>query len=438
MLHWGGRGGMAKTCCFNPLGWYWSLPLSACFVKLKLWTWTKWNIEHFFGHQKTWGSCSEWIANTTWLAFGYKLIFTGVRILSQFFCAFKPFQSIYLYSAQRCVDEAMKFYLLVLLALGFGICFGSLLPPMGNQLWARLNGRDDRGKQNEKPKASLQNRPEAENGENSTSPSLPGLRFNLSQSPSPKVGGEGLSEKQAHPTQLRVDGDFLKRDSRKPFMALPPEADCDPRVHVFAINAEGSEGQLGRDHIKQEFKKAGLKDYHFWPLASDCCKSAESNESIPDHLRQALTHRKIYETMLSSKWACATIFEDNVSLADDFASRVGAITVTESIPPFDVILWGWCPPPDMPEGGDKSDKPLLRYGQPGPCLFAYTVSLQGALLLSKANTPIRFKADEALESKTWEANLRPRVDKSPKKLGGSYWHVLPMIAFKGGQRPSVS
>ncbi|CAK9022718.1 unnamed protein product [Durusdinium trenchii] len=326
----------------------------------------------------------------------------------------------------------MRHYFVLFLVLGFGIFVGSFLPQIvsATQLRARLS-RLDHDEHHEqkfliaKTSQSTSTLPSENSGE---------------MSKDGTEGSKGKQEKLAglvrqggdlvdRPTQLFVDGDFLKRDRRKPFMELPPEAECDPLAHVNVLISEGSEGQQGRDRTTREIEKAGFKaSVRFWPS-----QKPEFNQGLSKELVQALGHRKIYETILLEKWACATIFEDNVTLADDFVSRVTAITVTESIPPFDVILWGWCPGKESSNLGDKSGKPQLpqlTYGQPGPCLFAYTVSLQGALLLSQANTPIKFKADEALNGAVWDPTVRPRVDKSRNRLGGSYWHVVPMMAFQ--------
>ena len=234
-------------------------------------------------------------------------------------------------------------------------------------------------------------------------------------SPPPASSSVGLKisdgARFGRPTQLRVDGDFLIRESRKPFMNLPKEADCDPRAHILVINSEGHGGQQARDHINREFTKAGLVGhFHFWPAESASSKDEARAEIESDGHVLRLSHRKIYETLLYMKWACATIFEDNVRLVDDFLARLTSITVTDSIPPFDMIFWG----------GNRSEKetkkPELTYGLPGenPGLFAYTVSLQGALFLLENGTswdPIRSKEQRAGRA-------------------GSYWHVVPTMAFQ--------
>lgn len=236
-------------------------------------------------------------------------------------------------------------------------------------------------------------------------------------------------------TQLRVDGDFLKRESRKPFVKLPKEADCDPRSHVLVINSEGPGGQQRRDYVNREFAKAGLAGrFSFWPAESEesLAEEREGSKEGNHLLLQAKRHRKIYETLLRMKWACATIFEDNVRLVDDFFARLTSITVTESIPPFDVIFWGCNLSVDKAIDGQKQE---LAFGQPGPCLFAYTVSLQGAFLLLQASMAIKAEGEEM----NWTAAdqnvrlIRPRIRSSSAFGGmvGSFWHVVPMMAFQG-------
>lgn len=220
------------------------------------------------------------------------------------------------------------------------------------------------------------------------------------------------SSTSRRPTQLRVEGEFLKRDSRKPFMELPLEVDCDPLEHILVVDW----GQ--RERWNLELARLGLQGATFWPV--------EVGEDLSRV--QALSHRRIYEEVVRQKWACATILEGNVTFRDDFKTRLMAITATNSMAPFDVIFWGWCGGERVAEKKYRSTKPELTYGLPGPCLFAYTVSLQGAFILSQANTPLRFKADEVLRG-PWDVKLRARVARGPKALMGSYWHVVPMMAF---------
>lgn len=310
------------------------------------------------------------------------------------------------------VNAAMRQYFTLPLVFGFGLLVGGFMPfhlrSMSIQENETLPGKLD-------PVSETRQLPKSGIPEKS-----PATELSRSPVPTPPVS-------QLRPTQLRIDGDFLKREKRRPFMSLPKEADCDPRAHILVINHEGEAGQKGRDHINQEFRKAGLSGYfHFWPAESSATQSraGEINGRLEHHeFTQALSHRKIYETMLYMKWACATIFEDNVRLVDDFLTRLTSITVTDSIPPFDLIFWGSCNT-TVEKEVPHTKKPELTYGQPDPCLIAYTVSLQGALFLLQA-------APHSGEANGTAWKVRPHIDKSWKSMPGSYWHVVPSMAFQG-------
>lgn len=300
----------------------------------------------------------------------------------------------------------MRQYFLFPVVFGFGLLFAGLIDALMPSWVGWWDGKGSEDMQHSRP----------------TRPS------NDSLTPSP-LGSETSGDGEV--TQLRVDGDFLKRECRKPFVKLPKEADCDPRSHVLVVtddshvNSEGR-GQQGRDHVNREFAKAGLAGrFSFWPSEESPSERDRSKEG--NHLLlQAKRHRKIYETLLRMKWACATIFEDNVRLVDDFFARLTSITVTESIPPFDVIFWG-CNSVDKAIDSIDGQKQELAFGQPGPCLFAYTVSLQGAFLLLQA------MAMEG-EAMNWTDEnvrlIRPHI-RSGGSMAGSFWHVVPMMAFQG-------
>eukprot|EP00434_Breviolum_minutum_P021127 symbB.v1.2.018640.t1/scaffold1496.1/size115469/4 len=240
------------------------------------------------------------------------------------------------------------------------------------------------------------------------------------------------------PTQLRLEGDFLKRDGEEVIMELPSTVKCDPLEHLLVINVEGEGGQARRDHIYREFEKGGLKGrFNFWPAVNFKNSTRLAKEMgrkkcpCTSTVGCGLSHREIYEMMLYEKWACATIFEDDVGLATNFSERVAA--TTDSLPPFDVILWGFCPGGTKPrhESKDLTSIPKVKYGWPGSCVHAYTVSLQGAYLLTSANTPVRYPPDGAMDGRHWHKDLRPYIDKTPGKFTGSYWYVLPMMAYQG-------
>ncbi|CAE7032426.1 unnamed protein product [Symbiodinium sp. CCMP2456] len=152
-------------------------------------------------------------------------------------------------------------------------------------------------------------------------------------------------------------------------------------------------------------------------------------------MANSLSHRRIYETMLAEQWACATIFEDDATLAANFTTRIES--VIDSIPPFDVILWGHCPGGGKPRHGpkDQSSVPILRYGWPGSCMHAYTVSLQGALMLTQANMPVHTPADGAMDGFHWHKDrTRLHIQRSGRgggDISGSYWFATPQLSWQG-------
>ncbi|CAK9045637.1 unnamed protein product [Durusdinium trenchii] len=247
---------------------------------------------------------------------------------------------------------------------------------------------------------------------------------------------------EERPTQLRVDGEFLKRDGREVILELPPVLDCDPMKHLLVINLEGDRGKARREHVKKEFENANLTGrFLFWSAANALTDQRLANETgkkkcpCDSKLSNSLSHREIYEMMLYERWPCATIFEDDVRLAPNFSLRV-AETVG-SIPPFDVILWGHCPGGSKPRTfhKDAGQSPTtLSYGWPGSCLHAYTVSLQGAFTLTQAATPVRVPADGVMDGMHhWGNRVRPHIDKARGKFTGSYWYASPMIAIQGDE-----
>ena len=136
--------------------------------------------------------------------------------------------------------------------------------------------------------------------------------------------------------------------------------------------------------------------------------------------------------MLAEQWACATIFEDDVTLAENFTTRIEA--AIDSIPPFDVILWGFCPGGYKPRHApkDQSSVPILSYGWPGSCVHAYTVSLSGALVLTQANTPVVVAPDGAMDGMHWyKDKTRLHIDRSAGVITGSYWWVNPQLSWQG-------
>jgi len=235
------------------------------------------------------------------------------------------------------------------------------------------------------------------------------------------------------------DVEFAQPVDHEVELDVPPVHRCNPFDHVLVVNLEGPGGEARRNHILREFGKKGLRGrFKFWPavnFGTDEGLAAETGKKkcpCDPKVGCGLSHRRIYETMLAEQWACATIFEDDVTLADNFTTRIES--AIDSIPPFDVILWGFCPGGYKPRHGpkDQSSVPILRYGWPGSCVHAYTVSLSGALVLTQANTPAVVPPDGAMDGMHWyKDKTRLHVDRSGGVITGSYWFATPQLSWQG-------
>ncbi|CAE7307300.1 unnamed protein product [Symbiodinium sp. KB8] len=144
------------------------------------------------------------------------------------------------------------------------------------------------------------------------------------------------------------------------------------RTARFAINLEGPGGEARRNHILRELNKAGLRGrFKLWPAVNFLTDAELARE----------TGKKKIESVI------------------------------DSIPPLDVILWGYCP---------------------GSCLHAYTVSLQGALMLTQANMPVHTPADGAMDGSHWHKDrTRLHIDRSGGVITGSYWFATPQLSWQG-------
>eukprot|EP00439_Symbiodinium_sp_Y106_P023234 s47_g2.t2 len=255
----------------------------------------------------------------------------------------------------------------------------------------------------------------------STAPSAPGF-----------LSGGGL-------LAAAEDVEFAQPISHDVTLDIPPVFKCNPFDHTLVVNLEGPGGEARRNHILREFGKKGLRGrFKFWPAVNFGTDEQLAQETglkkCPCDAKKgcALSHRRIYETMLAEQWACATIFEDDVTLAENFTSRIES--AIDSIPPFDVILWGFCPGGAKPRHGpkDQSSVPILRYGWPGSCVHAYTVSLQGALMLTQANTPVQTPPDGAMDGMHWfRDRTMLHIDRSGGVITGSYWFATPQLSWQG-------
>jgi len=237
-----------------------------------------------------------------------------------------------------------------------------------------------------------------------------------------------------------------------PFLCRPLEQPW------YVINVAGSRGEKRRQHATEEFGKAGIKNFSFWPAADASDNSPTGmceteRKRFPRNagvfhwrhnngcyknpsLANSLSHRLIYEHIIERKLPCAVIFEDDFSLCDNFLEYFKK--ATETLPPFDVIQLGYCPgggkPTDTRVCPDHMKKePVLKYGWPGACAHAYILSYQGALLFGETHKPVKVPADGAWSPLSMKGHPAARVslDDSSGTLPGSYWYTTPMLAFQG-------
>eukprot|EP00435_Cladocopium_sp_Y103_P011917 s3941_g3.t1 len=360
------------------------------------------------------------------------------RFGSQNRCGNRPLRIFTVFGISNCWKEcainAMRYLLFSTCAFGLGVLVGNIFSSNINR--SHRSSKPflaDSASQTRSPTVVPNPVTEA------VSPLIELVSPAMPASQSSETTGETQEcQELRRPTQLRMDGDFLKRDGQEVIMELPKVVKCDPLEHLLVINLEGPGGQARRDHIYKEFERGGLKGrFKFWPAVN-----FQDNERLAKETGKkqcpcdpkvgcALSHREIYEMMLYEKWPCATIFEDDVGLATNFSERVAA--VADSLPPFDVVLWGFCPGGAKPrhESPDKTSIPKVKYGWPGSCVHAYTVSLQGAYVLTAANTPVITPPDGAMDGMHhWRMEVRTHIDRSAGKFTGSYWYVDPMLAFQ--------
>ncbi|CAL1127324.1 unnamed protein product [Cladocopium goreaui] len=226
---------------------------------------------------------------------------------------------------------------------------------------------------------------------------------------------------------------------------LPKLFHCDPLEHVIAINLEDDRGLGRRGHMIEEFKRVGIKNYNFFPavdfkndaqlkreealLGGDMCKNPARCHNT---LGCAMSHRRVYEKILAERWPCAMIFEDDAGLADNFSARVAEMA-SGGMPPFDIVLMGWCwsakskiTPPD-----DMKSTPELRIGWPGMCIHAYIMSIHGALMFAQANTPIRITPDAVMDGSHHHLNrTRTHISRAGGQYTGSYWYTEPRLSWQ--------
>ena len=150
------------------------------------------------------------------------------------------------------------------------------------------------------------------------------------------------------------------------------------------------------------------------------------------HLANTLTHRQIMEHVVQKRLPCATIYEDDFALVNNFKERLRK--ATRNLPPFDEIHLGYCPGGAKPQSPpkDQSTAPIIKYGWPGPCAHAYIISLQGAWFVSTNQRPVRNPADGVWDPRAMKGypNDRSTLDHKHGALPGSYWYLHPMLSWQ--------
>ncbi|CAE6943443.1 unnamed protein product [Symbiodinium sp. CCMP2456] len=237
-------------------------------------------------------------------------------------------------------------------------------------------------------------------------------------------------------------GTLWAQTKSRPMSVASPCGGC-PRNHtlVYVISARGEEGRERRKTLKKELEAAGIaKNVSYWPSVDPRTdpKLAQElgKESCPcdESMARALTHRQIYEKVIDEQLTCATIFEDTVSFAPNFQTRLS--TVKESVPAFDVLQLGYCG--DAPPKDDRKI-PKVKYGLPGDakCFHSYVVSLPGALFLAKANRPLKAAPGDMIDYLKDHLHVRPYVSRTDKStwnrqmsLPGSFWSLDPALTWQ--------
>lgn len=216
---------------------------------------------------------------------------------------------------------------------------------------------------------------------------------------------------------------------------LPEPFLCDPLEHVIAISTPDA-GEAERQPIIDEFNKAGIENYSFFPAAKlndeQLKREMAQHQQVEKHanietLARALSHRRVHEKIIAEGWSCALIFEDHAKLARNFSQRLQEVA-RDSFPAFDVIHLGKCSRKILQEPKDQDTVPTLHNEWLGSCAHAYVASIYGAVAMSQANRPI-VMAPEDLWAGTHSFEDRYRKFMDHHRLTGSYWHSMPPLSW---------
>jgi GR25 family glycosyltransferase involved in LPS biosynthesis len=190
---------------------------------------------------------------------------------------------------------------------------------------------------------------------------------------------------------------------------------CTPAIalkHMFAITDVGS---ARNSQLLRSFELAGVggnvtlipavmkRDIEGSPfLHHQASLLRQGNFTEYKHINNleiaiSLSHRNFHHMVLTNKWPCAIVFENDVALAPNFLERVRAATFPVA---FDWIKMSTLVQQPTKESTDLS-YPVSVDGVPGGSRDAggtagYVVSTTGAALLAAVNTPIWMTADGAM------------------------------------------
>jgi len=259
----------------------------------------------------------------------------------------------------------------------------------------------------------------------------------------PTLGAETVRKNK---TQEWLPENFLQPvDEEEVATKVPAPFYCDPFEHVLVINLEDDRGIGRRKHMMQQFKKAGIKKYNFFPAVDfkeDLQLKRElkrirglcQNPARCHHtLGCAMSHRRVYEKILYENWPCAMVFEDDAALSENFSQRIVEMT-SGGLPPFDITLMGWCAGSKESKkkpATDQSSVPQMKNGWPGMCIHAYIISIYGALMMAQGNTPIDITPDAVLDGVHHHMNrTRTHLSRKQGSLQGSYWFTKPLLSWQ--------
>eukprot|EP00747_Dinoflagellata_sp_TGD_P093882 gnl/TRDRNA2_/TRDRNA2_165907_c0_seq15.p1 gnl/TRDRNA2_/TRDRNA2_165907_c0~~gnl/TRDRNA2_/TRDRNA2_165907_c0_seq15.p1 ORF type:complete len:166 (+),score=14.01 gnl/TRDRNA2_/TRDRNA2_165907_c0_seq15:3-500(+) len=147
----------------------------------------------------------------------------------------------------------------------------------------------------------------------------------------------------------------------------------------------------------------------------------------PKEAALALSHLAIYRHILTNRFKCAVIFEDDVLLANKFVERFQA--ALKHVPQYDLVKLEYCDYTRSARGPlDQHSVPKVVKGQGHPCSAGYMVSEEGAALFLKANTPLWMNSDGIFDPH--HIQYTSAAEFLPLRV----FHFYPALAWQGNER----